>query len=162
MQHLFLDIDRQIPIEAIPIGVHEASTSWVNTLELREKLQQNKQPFASFSKLPKQMWAKEQITTKDLEEEEEEDRSLMIKRRKQMQGTLPIPEVLIFCTMPKLQQPQEEAQRRVVVVKVPPLEHVTKKEPQYEDQATQQVPLPKNLNQPHEHQRDKNPTGWYP
>jgi len=28
------------------------------------------------------MWAREQKTTKDLEEEEEEDRSPMIKRRK--------------------------------------------------------------------------------
>jgi hypothetical protein len=62
--------------------MHEASTSWVNTLKLREKLQQTKQPFASSNKLPRYMWAKEQRTTKDLEEEEEEDRSLMIKRRK--------------------------------------------------------------------------------
>jgi hypothetical protein len=39
--------------------------------------------------------------------------------------------------MPKPQQPHEEAQWLVVVVEVPPLEHVTKNEPQYEDQATQ-------------------------
>jgi hypothetical protein len=31
--------------------------------------------------------------------------------------------------MPKPQQPQEEAQKLVVIVKVPPLEHLTKKEP---------------------------------
>ncbi len=64
--------------------------------------------------------------------------------------------------MPKPQQPQEEAQRLIVIVEVPPLEHLTKKEPQYEDQITQQVPLPKNLDQPHEHQRDKNLAKWYP
>jgi hypothetical protein len=44
----------------------------------------------------------------------------MIKRRKHMQGTLPILEVMASPTIRRPQQPQEEAQNLVVVREIPP------------------------------------------
>jgi hypothetical protein len=51
------------------------------------------------------MWTREQITAKDLEEEDEEERPLMIKGRKHMQGTLPNLKVPTSHTMLRPQQP---------------------------------------------------------
>jgi hypothetical protein len=36
MQHFFLNTTQQIPLQDVPIGVHDASTLGVNTLELQE------------------------------------------------------------------------------------------------------------------------------
>jgi hypothetical protein len=52
------------------------------------------------------MRAKEQRITEDLEGEEEEERPLMIKRRKQMQRKILNLEVLASRTIPKPHQPQ--------------------------------------------------------
>jgi hypothetical protein len=46
-----------------------------------------------------------QKTTKDLEDEEEEERPLMIKRRKQMRGAIINLEVLASHTVPRPQHP---------------------------------------------------------
>jgi hypothetical protein len=85
MQHFeefFPDIDQQIPLEVVPTGMQDASTLMVNTLELRERLPQVKQPFALSNRLLRQMWVRGQRTTKDSKEEKEKDIPLMIKRRK--------------------------------------------------------------------------------
>jgi hypothetical protein len=82
MQHFFLNTIQQIPLQEVLTGVRGASTSGVNTLELRERLQQIKRPLASSNKSLQRMWAREQKITKDSEEEEEEEKPLMIKRWK--------------------------------------------------------------------------------
>jgi hypothetical protein len=39
MHHFFLNTTQQIPLQEVPIRVHDASTSWVNTSRLKEHLQ---------------------------------------------------------------------------------------------------------------------------
>jgi hypothetical protein len=82
MQHFFPDIDQQIPLEVVPTRMQDAFTLVVNTSELKERLQQAKQPFALSNRSLRQMWVRGQKTTKDSKEEEEKERPLMIKRRK--------------------------------------------------------------------------------
>jgi hypothetical protein len=53
--------------------------------------------------LSRQMWAREQKIAKDLEEEEEEKRPFMIKRRKQVRGAIINLEVLTSHTIPRPQ-----------------------------------------------------------
>jgi hypothetical protein len=59
MYNFFLNTTQQIPLQEVPIGVHNASTSGVNTSRLRECLQQTKQCLSSSNRLPRQMRAKE-------------------------------------------------------------------------------------------------------
>ncbi len=35
MHHFFCNTIQQIPLQEVPIGVHDASTSWVNTSKLK-------------------------------------------------------------------------------------------------------------------------------
>jgi hypothetical protein len=42
MHHFFFNTTQQFPLQEVPIGVHDASTSWFNTSGLRGHLQQTK------------------------------------------------------------------------------------------------------------------------
>jgi hypothetical protein len=42
MQHFFPNITQQIPLQEVPTGAQDASTLGVNTLKLKERLQQTK------------------------------------------------------------------------------------------------------------------------
>jgi hypothetical protein len=53
MQHFFPNIDQQILVEVVPTIVHDASTSRINTSELREKLHQTKSPLALSRRSPR-------------------------------------------------------------------------------------------------------------
>jgi hypothetical protein len=75
------------------------------------------------------MRAREHKPIKDAKEEEEEERPLMIKRKKQMRKIIIIPKVVASHTIPRPQQPQEEAQRPTPIVEIPNPEQVTKQEP---------------------------------
>jgi hypothetical protein len=84
MQHFFLEIKQKIPPEATVAGVQEGSTSRVNTLELKERLQQTKCPLTSSNISPRHMETKYQRSTQDSKEEEKQERHLMFKSKKHM------------------------------------------------------------------------------
>ncbi len=61
------------------------------------------------SKSPRQMQTRERKNIEDLEEKKEEERPLMIKKRKQMQGAIdPILQVLASHVIPRQHHPLEE------------------------------------------------------